>query len=222
MSPSNPENRAFPRPEPVDPQRLEQRFTQRLEELRATLASIDLNQIAQASGAQLAAECQLNLTFWNCPIRITYPQGVAYPESGKQPLSSFDQALLLYYLTTADGAPLSQKWISFSDLPDGRFYNQAFQGYTGRELALIFRDDRSAFEEAAQALGGVRYLLGDAAFAFQILPRVPILAVYWQGDEDFPTSCQLLFNAAAHHYLPTDAYAILGSTLTRRLIKTRS
>jgi hypothetical protein len=31
----------------------------------------------------------------------------------------------------------------------------------------------------------------------------------------------VLFDAAARHYLPTDAYAILGSTLTRRLIKAR-
>jgi len=48
-----------------------------------------------------------------------------------------------------------------------------------------------------------------------------LLAVYWQGDEDFPSTCQVLFDASASHYLPTDAYAILGSTLTRRLIKTK-
>jgi hypothetical protein len=163
----------------------------------------------------------LALSFWGRPVRIAYPEWIAYPEGGEQPLSAFDQALLLYYLTTADGEPLNQGWISFSDLPDGRFYNQAFQGYTGKELALAFRDDRAAFEEAAQTLGGVRYSLGDAAYAFQALPRVPILAVYWLGDEDFPSSCQVLFDAAASHYLPTDAYAILGSTLTRRLIKAR-
>jgi hypothetical protein len=43
--------------------------------------------------------------------------------------------------------------------------------------------------------------------------------VYWQGDEDFDASCQVLFDASARHYLPTDAYAILGSTLTRMLKK---
>jgi hypothetical protein len=146
---------------------------------------------------------------------------VAYPEGENQPLSAFDQALLLYYLTTADGTSLTGEWIAFSDLPDGRFYNQAFQGYTGKELRRSFQDDRVAFEQAAQALGGARQPLGDTSFAFQALPRVPLLAVYWQGDEDFPSTCQVLFDAAASHYLPTDAYAILGSTLTRRLIKAR-
>jgi hypothetical protein len=45
------------------------------------------------------------------------------------------------------------------------------------------------------------------------------MVAYWLGDEDFPSTCQILFDAAAGHYLPSDAYAILGSTLTRRLIK---
>lgn len=222
MPPSVQNNSAASRPEPVDPQRLEQRFAQRLEALRSALANAEPALVAQRSGVQQLSDRQLALAFWGRSIRISSPEWIAYPEGSDQALSSFDQALLLYYLTTANGVPLNQEWISFSDLPDGRFYNQAFQGYTGKELALTFRDDRAAFEEAAQALGGVRYPLGDAAYAFQALPRVPILAVYWQGDDDFPSSCQILFDAAASHYLPTDAYAILGSTLTRRLIKARS
>jgi hypothetical protein len=214
--------------EPIDPQRLEGRFAQRLGELRLGLASLDPQEIAEKCGAiyiprdagQPLAE-HLSLPLWSSPISIACSEWIAYSRGEEHPLSVFDQALLLYYLTTADGAPLSGEWIAFSDLPDGRFYNQAFQGYTGQELARNFQDDRAAFERAAQALGGVRWPLGDAAFAFQALPRVPLLAVYWQGDEDFPSTCQVLFDAAASHYLPTDAYAILGSTLTRRLIKAR-
>lgn len=222
MSSSNPQKNAAPRPEPLDPQRLEQRFAQRLEALRGALAGADPARVAKASGAQYTPEGRLYLPFWDRPIQIAYPQWVAYPQGGEQPLSAFDQALLLYYLTTADGEPLSEQWIGFSDLPEGRFYNQAFQGYTGQELGRAFRDERSAFEGAAQGLGGVRRSLGDAGFAFQALPRAPMLVVYWQGDEDFPSTYQVLFNAAASHYLPTDAYAILGSTLTRRLIKQKA
>ena len=164
---------------------------------------------------------QLILSLWGRPIRIACPEWQAYPVGEENPLSAYDQALLLYYLTIADGEPLSGEWIAFSDLPDGRFYNQAFQGYSGKELARAFQDDRAAFERAAQALDGLRKPLGDAAYMFQALPRVPLMAVFWQGDEEFPSTCQVLFDAAARHYLPTDAYAILGSTLTRRLIKAR-
>jgi len=228
VSPVTSQSNAATQPEPVDPQRLEHRFAQRLGELRAILASSDPGTIAGLAGAiyssadtHLPMGDRIHLSLWSRPISIACSEWVAYPDGEDQPLSSFDQALFLYYLTTADGAPLSGKWIAFSDLPDGRFYNQAFQGYTGKELARLFLDDRLAFERAAQALGGIRQPLGDAAFAFHALPRVPLLAIYWQGDEDFPSNFQVLFDAAASHYLPTDAYAILGSTLTRRLIKAR-
>jgi hypothetical protein len=137
-----------------------------------------------------------------------------------QELPIYLQAMLFYYLTTCDGPPASGHWIAFSELPDGRFYTQAFQGYTGAPLAQAFGEDVMAFSQAAETcLGERRYSFGDMAYAFQALPRVAVLVVLWQGDEDFPSTCQVLFDASARHCLPTDACAILGSQITRQLIK---
>lgn len=212
----------MPDPHASETDKLAQRFAQRLDELRVRLAAADPARLAQTTGAQikrLDAAGTLSLPLWGRVAEIAFPGYEARWAASGAPVSPFEQAMLLYYLTSADGAPLAGSWISFSDLPDGRFYVQAFNGYTGQELAHHFGDDRFAFEAACQALGGAPHPLGDAAYIFQALPNVPLLAVYWQGDEDFPAACQVLFDAAASHYLPTDAYAILGSTLTRRLIK---
>ena len=205
---------------------LAQRFAQRFDELRKQLRKADPTLIAARSAAEIASETpesgRLLMQLWGRPVFVAYPDYVVYYAGEMQPASVLDQALILYYLTYADGAPLHHAWIGFSDLPDGRFYNQAFQGYTGQELARAFRNDLLAFEHAALSLGGKRQALGDIAFSFQALPRVPLLAVYWCGDDEFPSRCQVLFDAAASHYLPTDAYAILGSTLTRRLIRAKT
>jgi hypothetical protein len=201
------------------------RISGRIAELRQALVACDPIRLAADTGSDWHPQDDtggdFQLLLWKQPVQVAYPAWTAHKVASDQAVSSIDLALLLYYFKTADGVPLSGRWVSFADLPDGRFYNQAFQGYTGKQLARLFQDDRVAFEQAAQALGGIRQPLGDASFAFQALPRVPLLAVYWQGDEDFPSTCQVLFDAAASHYLPTDAYAILGSTLTRRLIKAR-
>ncbi len=216
------DSKRMPSPE----EQLTQRFAQRFDELRDQLRKTEPALIAARCAADLAAETpesgRLKLKLWERPVFISYPDYVAYYATDMQPTSILDQALLLYYLTHADGTPLRQEWIGFSDLPDGRFYNQAFQGYTGQELARAFQNDLPAFERAAQLSGGKRQALGDAAFAFQALPRVPLLVIYWRGDEEFPSRCQVLFDGAASHYLPTDAYAILGSALTRRLIKAKN
>jgi hypothetical protein len=168
-----------------------------------------------------AGRGEFHLLLWGRPVALTFPELIARSEETGKDVSVMNQALLLYYFNTADGVPLSGQWMSFSELPDGRFYNQAFQGYTGNQLARAFQNDQLSFERAAQEANGSRRAFGAISYAFQALPRIPILVVFWQGDEDFPASFQVLFEASASHYLPTDAYAILGSTITRRLIAAR-
>jgi hypothetical protein len=203
------------------------RFERHVEALRASLAGSDSLQMVATTGASYQ-EIQpghgvFHFSLWGQAIEFSYPEYIAHNASNGQELPLVNQALLLYYFATADGAPSEQGWVAFSELPDGRFYNQAFQGYTGRELARQFQNEFQAFENAAWALGGTKIksgpnLPGDLAFAFQALPRVPLLVAAWQGDEDFPSSFQILFDASVSHYLSTDSCAILGSMLTRKLI----
>lgn len=161
---------------------------------------------------------EFRLAFWDNEITISYPAFEMVDSSSNQSLNPGQQALILYYFHTADGAQPAGEWISFSNLQDGLFYSKAFQGYTGKELAKIFQNDLARFERAASQLKGVPYSLGDAAFEFSLLPKVHLLVVSWLGDEDFPPNYQILFDASVNHFLPTDACAIAGSMLTRRLI----
>jgi hypothetical protein len=198
------------------------RFSRRIGELRAALLGKNPWQLAEFTGADFRPlepdQGAFRLLLWERPVALTFPDLVARSAQTDEELSVMNLALLLYYFNSADGAPVSGEWMSFSELPDGRFYNQAFQGYTGDQLGRAFQNDLQSFEHAAQSLGGSRRAFGDVAYTLQVLPRVPVLVVYWQGDEDFPATFRILFDASANHYLPTDAYAILGSTLTRRLI----
>jgi hypothetical protein len=130
--------------------------------------------------------------------------------------------MLAYYFDVCDGTPMTGEWIAFNQIPSGLFYAQAFQGYTGNELAKFFKNDTEAFIEANEKLGGRREFFGNIAYSYQILPRVPIMVVCWWGDEDFPPSYRILFDSNAHHQLVTDAYAILGSNLAHKLMKAKS
>ncbi len=73
------------------------------------------------------------------------------------------------------------------------------------------------FERAAKNLGGIKLDVGDALFAFDVLPRVRVAALYYAGDEVFPATANVLFDESASHYLPTDALAGVGSALVDRL-----
>ena len=159
--------------------------------------------------------------FWSREVILSFPDFTAkYADTGDE-INTFDLTMLAYYFDVSDGAPIAGEWIAFNQIPGGMFYAQAFQGYSGNELAKVFVHDVDAFVYANEKLGGRREFFGNVAYSYQVLPRVPIMVVCWLGDEDFPSSYRMLFDANAHHHLVTDAYAILGSNLTRRLIKAK-
>lgn len=195
----------------------------RVDELRAALRIRDPEMVAVLSGSSYqafdSARGELHIPLWGKICVLTFPDLAGHFDTG-EPLPSIYSAMLLYYLTTSDGFPLTNSWASFGDLPGGRTYNQAFQGYTGNEISKVFALDLDGFKSACEKVGGGFIPLGDAAYCFQSLPRIPVLAVYHLGDEDFPSTCKILFDASATHYVPIDACAILGSMLAQRIIKT--
>lgn len=190
----------------------------RIEELRAELREANLADLAGRTGAAYHQSTgEMGIPLFGKRLIIT-PELMVLEEKSREKAGLNTQALLLYHLTCSDGVLVTGRWISFRELPDGGFYHQAFQGYTGHQLAKTFQNDIGGLKSAALSLGGRPEAMGDLAFSFRALPRVPVALIYWLGDEDFPASARILFDASAGHHLPTDACALLGSTLTRRLI----
>lgn len=193
-----------------------------MDELREALQQVPVDLLVERTGASYQAvgpgRGEFRLSLFDSPTVVTYP-GLVGININDEELPLPLQAILAYYFHTSDGAPLNGQWVSFADLPDGRMYAQAFQGYSGNELVKTFGPDVEAFRSACEQGGGVAKPLGDAAYVFYALPRLPLLVNYWCGDEDFPSSCKILFDSSVRHYLPTDVCAILGSMLTRKIIK---
>jgi hypothetical protein len=131
----------------------------------------------------------------------------------------FDTAMLLYYLKTADGAALAGRWIGFREVPDGAFYNLAYQRYSGDRLARAFGSDAAGFHAAARLLGGEPLTALGHAYAFTPLPRLRLAAILWPGDDEFQAQGAVLFDASASHYMTTDGLALLGGGLAGRLEK---
>ncbi len=195
----------------------------RVIELRDELQDRDPVVLAVNTGSSFTpmglGQGEFRLSLWDQELILSWPEFIAHDAHSGAALPTFNLAMLAYYFHTSDGTPPAGTWISFTDLPDGKFYTAAFQGYTGSELTKTFGNDLPAFMAAAAQAGGRKETFGDAAFAFKALPYVHLLAVGWQGDEDFPPSYRILFDAHSSHQMTTDACAILGSKLTSHLIK---
>jgi hypothetical protein len=194
------------------------KLARRLDESRAQLRARPLAQIAAHSGStRLGAQLQLDF-MWR-EYRVDGRDWIVVRADSGEAAPSFIEAIVLAYLAAADGTPPLQHWISFHELPDGQFYEQAFRSYTGEELVRGLKGDVDAFKRAALKLHGRPIGLAEAAFAFQVLPRLQLAIVMYAGDEDFPAQARVLFEATAPHYLSTDGLAILGGQLVSQLLK---
>ena len=205
---------------PTQIQKWYDRLAAQVAETQQRLRQIDPARLAQRSGGTLDEHGALWLQFWGEPYRIPFPDLTVRRAYASELPSDLDQALLLAYLSTADGTTPSGRYISYRDLPDGMFYAQAFRGYAEmrlvRELGVEGID---AFRRGAEQIGGEPIEVGNAGYAFPVLPRVHLAAVYWLGDEDFPSQASILFEDTGPHYMSTDGLAVLGSHLVNAIVQ---
>lgn len=167
---------------------------------------------------------QIEVRFWGKDYVVRYPEvsveEVEKMAVGQEPPIAI-KILILHYLINADGVHLADSWVAFRELPGGRVYDAAFRRRANLRLAQTFGRDLDGFVAAAEALGGTRLTYGDASFLFPIFPRLRLAAVLYLADEEFPASANVLFDAAASRYLPTEDLAVLGGMLAGRLVKAR-
>ena len=216
------------------------RFQKAIEKAVADWAVADPVRCADLAGCATTAGGVL-VPFFGQRHLVSHPAGrVESAEQGK-PAHVSIAILLLHYLLTADAAPAADRWATFRELPGGLFYAQAFAAHAEAPLAAFVADTAGAgdgdtagagdgdalghriseLRAAAGRLGGADLDLADAAVRFQALPRVPVAVLLWKGDEEFPGQAGILFDASAHHYLPTEDLAGMGDWLAHQLVRGR-
>lgn len=188
-------------------------------EYRARLAGRDPAEVARLAAMRIewrgAGEAVLSGHYWGRGYEVSWPGQVV---SGEAPRDLFVQAMWLHYLDRADGTPLSGKWVTLREL-GGLFYQQAYQGYTGDELARAW-DGRlpELARRCAERGGWTAPGPASLVFEFAALPRVPVCLFYRAPLLPVPARASVLFDASASHYLAVDAAAIIGGGLVRMLL----
>ena len=167
----------------------------------------DLDRLCRLSQTVLQPPWGLLLPFFNRSVRV-YLDSSSLQEQvcGRwQPVESpLMELVILVYLLNVSEAPLTGEKVSVSDLRDAHF----FQGpHTLKTASLLgsFGRDLSGFAAAAEALGGVKLDLADAAFMFLPLPKIPVYYLLWEADEEFDANMTVLFDRSIEQHLTADA-----------------
>ena len=180
----------------------------------------DLVALCLRSGATLADEAgkrTISLDYLGQPCRIILPDVEVFPANGET--LSRDKLVILHYLNTADGSPLTDRSITFKELPEGAVYYPTYVKRTIKPLLDKFADRPESLVATAEVIGGVKADTGDFSFRLKALPRVPLTFTLWLGDEELPPEGNILFDSSITEYLPTEDITVLCEILAWKLVR---
>jgi len=181
------------------------------------MAGISPYVVASQSGASFEGG-RFIIPFFHRSFSVHYPDVKVAEVGCDTPPPRWLEILLMHYLINADGTPISGMWVTYRYLPGARLFDQRFTNMAVQPLLDYFGNDADGFRQAGLSIEGRPMTrTGDAAFRFLALPKIPMGCILYLGDEEVSPSINILFDAAAPHYLPTEVLSLLGSYLSAAL-----
>jgi len=180
---------------------------------------MDLEQQCLRSGTQYVTPGKVMLLFLNRPYLVSLPDiEVSFQGTGGEvPLK--DGILILHYLVSAKGTPATNRFVTFRELPGCASYYPVFNQLAIKPILDRFAREPELLVDAAASLGGIRASYGDASVTVNAFSRVPVTIVMRRGDEEFPPSCTVLFDANVSDYLPTEDIRDVCAVMARKLVQ---
>jgi hypothetical protein len=182
--------------------------------LRGEVSAIDLAGVATGLGAEMHGDSLV----LHCMGRefVLSPAGEISTQGRMTP---WIKILLLHYVRTAGGGPLSGRWTSFAELKGGMVKSSSFLRDCEEPLRELFDRDAAKAAEALPRLGAVpcRNFPTENAWMLFLLPKVPVVVLYWQAEEEFPSKLKILFDSTADRFLDAESLIFLVEGLVRNL-----
>jgi len=142
-------------------------------------------------------------------------------QEGHEDIDLKDKILMLHYLITAKGTPITGKLIGFKQVPGGLFEYASFSREVLTPLMDHFGKEPERLVESAANLGGSKVGYGDVAVNIKAFPNVPVVIVLWRGDDEFAPNGSMLFDSTVADYLSTEDMSVLCARIVERLPHSR-
>ena len=194
-------------------------FEETLKNYLSQLARIEFKYLENILGVGVEKN-EAIIPFFGTPYRVS-AKGVSDP-SGKQPPLEISVVLCRYLLLYPKTNPIDDQWVSYRDFKDSGPLTTFFLTAVEQPVAHHFSGRLEALKASCELLGGYQPLIKlsyELSAQFNALPKVPLLLLYNDADDEFPAHCSILFERRAEKYLDAECLAILGMLLSVYLRK---
>jgi hypothetical protein len=185
-----------------------------IQSLRLKIKDVDLSAITEDLGGAFHD----NRLFIHCLGREfeIFPGGDIQSQGHITP---WIKILLLHYINTHGKAELSGKWVAFSELRSGMVKASSFLREAEDPIKELFKGDLERASAAIKRLGAEQS--GDFptphAWILFLLPKVPVVILYWPEEDEFPAKVKILFDQTADKFLDVESLMFLLEGLVKNI-----
>ncbi len=185
-------------------------YEQTYKDYLTRIAELDFHFLADKLGIQLDGR-HVIIPFFGKPYRVS-AKGISGPSS-RQPHLSVSVILCKYLLMCPMIEPLEGNWMSFKDFKDAGPLVRAFYNTVTHPIAETFSGRLAELEKAGEKIGG--YAPADAfsydlSIRFDALPKIPLLLLFNDKDDEFPAQGSVLFEKRTEKFLDMECLAMVG------------
>lgn len=194
-------------------------FEKNYQEYCAQMAKIDFGSIINELGVVLDND-RMFIPFFNNRYFVSN-KGIVN-ESGKRPDYMTCVILAKYILLCPDQSYFDKEWVSFKDFKKISHFTNVnyFSSDTERAIQRHFSGKLNDLKKACGELDGSQHEMEisyDLSIQFNALPRISLLLLFNDGDEEFPAKCTVLFPKHAEYYLDPESLAMTSACLAKSL-----
>jgi len=185
-------------------------FEETYKEYMMKINDISLKAVSKTIGASFEDDC-LEISLLNDVYKV-YNSEIT-DQSGNKPSYDICIILIKYILMCPDMPPEDEQWIAFRDFKDSAPLIKYFSSEVEGAISSFFSEKSDQLKEAGTALGGFKPKLDvnyDIALQFNLLPRIPVILLFNDKDDEFFSTASVLFEKRAEKYLDAECLAIIG------------
>lgn len=161
----------------------------------------------------------ITFPYLNMTIKVNMKTGKI--QCLEKQLNLQEQILIVHYLNNYlindESIDDDDTLISFKELSGGEMYLTPFTNRVIKPLINKFSNNLDEFQLAGEKLGGQLVSYGDKSIQLQVFPKVKLIYVLWEGDEEFSANGTVLFNHSIIKYLSTEDIAVLASQIVYQM-----
>lgn len=163
-------------------------------------------------------EKNLYLSFFSERCRISRETGMITGE-GEREIPVTERLTIMHHLRYCKTfAEEGSKMVPFREIREAAVFERAYERSALEPLKKHFAGRPQELLKAGLKLGGIREKYGDVSLTLHAFPKISLTYIFWDGDEEFPPSANILFQDTIAQWTHPESVPTLAQIGTERLI----